>query len=88
MHFPPQTTTVGTALNVEQFLQECRNHFDRGRACVGCIDGEEEEGQLKQDFLVSHTPVSRKISKDCQKVLGKEAVTEAQGPNSIEKKLA
>ena len=67
MHFPPQTTTVGTALTTEQFLEECRNHFDQGRACVGCIDSEEE--QLKQDYLVSHTPVSRKISKDCQKVL-------------------
>ena len=36
------------------------------------------EEQLKQDYLVSHTPVSRKISKDCQKVLGKDAVTESQ----------
>ena len=67
---------MGTALTTQELLQECRNHFDRGRACVGCIDGEGEH--LKQDYLSSHTPVPRKVSKDCQKVLGKDAVAEVQ----------
>ena len=71
-----QTTSVGTAHTLEQFMEACQDLFGQGKPCVGCI--EDEEGHVADGFLVSHTPVSRKVSRTCRKVLGKTAKEETQ----------
>ena len=43
----------------------CRNHFDRGKPCLGCLD----ERDNKQEYLSSHTPVPRRVSKVCHRVI-------------------
>ena len=60
-----QTVSVGRAVKVAQFSEACISHFE-GRPCIGylsCIDL-----NSLQDFVVSQTPVPRKISRTCQKV--------------------
>ena len=42
-----------------------------GKPCLGYPEDEDEH--LLEEFLVSQTPVPRKISKMCHRVLGKEA---------------
>ena len=57
-----QTVSFGRAINVAQFSEACISHFE-GRPCIGylsCIDH-----HSWQDFVVSQTPVPRKISRNC-----------------------
>ena len=85
-----QTTSVGTAHTLEQFMEACQDLFGQGKPCVGCI--EDEEGHVNHGYLVSHTPVSRKVSTTCRKVLGKTAKEETQSCSEclrlIESKLS
>ena len=67
-----QTVATGYVFRAVQFLEICRNHFGGGRPCLGYPD-HERNTQGKQDFLISQTPVPRKIAVSCHKVLGKDA---------------
>ena len=69
-----QTTTVGTASTLEQFMEACQDLFGQGRPCVGCIQEEEDDQATPQDYLISHTPVRRRVSKACHKVLGGNSI--------------
>ena len=61
-----QTVSVGRAVNVAQFSEACISHFE-GRPCIGYPSSIDHHSW--QDFVVSQTPVPRKISRTCQKVL-------------------
>ena len=61
-----QTVAYANIANIDEFIEACTNHF-RGRPCLGCPLGDEE--QMVQGFVVSQTPIPRKISLECQKVL-------------------
>ena len=61
-----QTVAYANIANIDQFIEACTNHF-RGRPCLGCPMGDEE--QAVQGFVVSQTPIPRKISLECHKVL-------------------
>ena len=62
-----QTVACQKVANVSQFVETCKAHF-QGRPCIGYPD----VGQELQPFLISQTPIPRRISATCQ------------GPNSIE----
>ena len=67
-----QTITRGCALSLEGFVEACETFFARnGKPCLGLPEDEDE--QVMQDFLVSQTPVPRKVSKSCQRVVGRES---------------
>ena len=51
----------------------CKGHFGQGRPCLGCPEAERDALAAGPEFLVSQTPVPRKISAACQKVLGEGA---------------
>ena len=66
-----QTITRGRALTLEGLVEACETFFARsGRPCLGLPEDEDE--QVMQDFLVSQTPVPRKLSKACRRVLGRD----------------
>ena len=67
-----QTVAVGHIVTAQQLRDICNNLFDQGRPCLGCPEGARDTLD-RQDFLVSQTPVPRKIATTCLKVLGKEA---------------
>ena len=67
-----QTITRGRAISLEQFVEACETFFARnGKPCLGLPEDEDE--QVLQDFLVSQTPVPRKVSKSCQRVVSRDA---------------
>ena len=68
-----QTVSRGSVSNVEQLVSACINHFEK-RPCIGCPEAESEQANL--GFLVSQTPMPRKISLRCKKVLEKDATAE------------
>ena len=61
-----QTVACEKVADVSQFVQTCTAHF-RGRPCVGYPDIDDD--QRLQDFVVSQTPIPRKIATTCQKVM-------------------
>ena len=66
-----QTVATGDIESGGQFKELCDRHFGQGKPCLGCP--EEEKNKLgSQEFLISQTPIPRKISAKCHKVLGKE----------------
>ena len=66
-----QTVETGDIERGGQFKELCDHHFGQGKPCLGCP--EEEKDRLgSQGFLISQTPIPRKISTKCHKVLGKE----------------
>ena len=67
-----QTVMSGNVVTAQQLTDICKNIFDRGRPCLGCPEEARDELE-KQDYLISQTPIPRKISTTCRKVLGKEA---------------
>ena len=67
-----ETVATGNIVGPGQLLEVCEEHFSQGRPCLGCPD-EDEEKLCRKDFLVSQTPIPRKIAKTCHKVLGKDA---------------
>ena len=69
-----QTVFTGSAPNLEQFVEACEKHFS-GKPCLGYPQVEEDEHSMQQ-FIISQTPIPRKISKTCMRVLGKEVGVE------------
>ena len=66
-----ETVNRVSPCSITEFEEACRKHFSQGRPCLGCP--EESEAIGGEHFLVSHTPIPRKIAKSCKKLLGKEA---------------
>ena len=64
-----QTVKSGYVADTKQLVGECINHFEQ-RPCIGCP--EEESEYPSEGFLVSQTPVPRKISIGCHKVIEKD----------------
>ena len=56
----------------------CEKHFS-GKPCLGYPEDEDEHSM--QEFFVSQTPIPRKISKTCLRVLGKEVGGEVHSCN-------
>ena len=65
-----QTVKSGNIADTKQLVGECINHFEQ-RPCIGCPD-EESEIPTTSGFLISQTPVPRKISMGCRKVIEKD----------------
>ena len=72
-----QTVSCTTVINIDHFEDVCRKHF-RYPPCLGCPFQEDELEQKTQGFVVSQTPVSRRISLGCQKVLANESKVDLQ----------
>ena len=66
-----QTVATGTIVDSKELMEACDNHFGQGRPCMGCPLEENYEHD-KEDFLISQTPMPRKIARTCLKVLGKD----------------
>ena len=67
-----QTITRGCALSLEEFVEACETFFaHNGKPCLGLPEDEDE--QVMRDFLISQTPVPRKVSKSCQRVVSNES---------------
>ena len=56
-----KTVNAGSATSLEEFAEACRSHFRGRRLCLGCPESE-EEGQT-HSFLLSQTPIPRKIAR-------------------------
>jgi len=67
-----QTVASGNVEGPDQFREVCKSHFGRGRPCLGCPE-EEGDTLADQEFLISQTPIPRKISTTCHKLLGEDA---------------
>ena len=67
-----QTVRVGEAESLEDFVEACKEHFGQGRPCLGCPQDKSEV--LNQGFLLSHTPIPRKISRYCEIFLGRDCI--------------
>ena len=61
-----RTIALGKVDSVSHFQEACVTHF-KGRPCIGYPSS--IDGQTWQDFVISQTPVPRKISRTCQNVL-------------------
>ena len=66
-----ETIASGIAIKAAQIMEVCRNHFGQGNPCLGVLQ-KKESNKLEIEYLVSHTPVPRKIAKTCNKFLGKD----------------
>ena len=73
-----QTVAHSRVFNITQFEEVCTKFF-QCRPCVGYILGVEE--QHAQDFVISQTPVPRKIYRGCKKVLHKSISENSQSCN-------
>ena len=61
-----RTSSFGNVVSVAQLTEACISHF-KGRPCIGFpVPTEDENGQ---NYIISQTPITRKISQTCQKVL-------------------
>ena len=70
-----RTVATGKTITINQLVELCKQHFFHGKPCIGCPqDGTEEDDQ---EFLISQTPIPRKISRFCHEVLGSNANDEA-----------
>ena len=57
----------GKTVTIEQLVDLCKQHFFQGKLCIGCpLYVNVEEGH---DFVISQTPIPRKISRYCHEVL-------------------
>ena len=61
-----QTVSSGKVTSVSQFVEACNSHF-KGRPCVGCPVTIDELSW--QNYFISQTPIPRKISGTCKKIL-------------------
>ena len=68
-----QTVSKGTAGSVEEVVAACRGHFGGGTPCIGCPESEEGDRADGREYLVSQTPIPRKISLGCRGLLGADA---------------
>ena len=61
-----QTIACEKIVDVSQLIKTCKTHF-HGQPCIGCPLNEDE---LKlPGFVISQTPIPRKVALKCQKVL-------------------
>ena len=63
-----QSVATGTIGTVKQLVEACENHFGQGRPCLG---RPEEVNNKHGEFIISQTPVPRRIATACLKGLGK-----------------
>ena len=61
-----QTVAFGEIVGVAQLVEACITHF-KGRPCIGC-PALVDEGS-GPEFVITHTPVLRRISRTCQQIL-------------------
>ena len=66
-----RTVATGKMVTTDQLAELCKKHFFQGKPCIGCPQYRTEEDD--QQFLVSQTPMPRKISIFCHEVLGSNA---------------
>lgn len=66
-----QTVATGTLVKASDLMEACENLFGQGRPCLGCPQGGNFKHR-KKEFLISQTPIPRKIARSCLKVLGKD----------------
>ena len=71
-----QTVKTGILECADEFTEVCKDLFGQGRPCLGCPE-EEKDQLVKHEFLISQTPIPRKISTTCLKVLGKDSSSSA-----------
>ena len=64
-----QTVATGIIVKVEHLVEACQNVFVQGRPCLGFPDVDKH---VKQECLISQTPIPRRIATTCLKVLGKD----------------
>ena len=63
-----QTEVVGKAINVSELSEACETFFGQGKPCLGCpIDI--IEVCASDEVVVLQTPISRKYSKACHKIV-------------------
>ena len=70
-----QTVGYSKVVSMMQFMEVCSSHFQH-RPCVGHLLGNDE--QSSPAFVVSQTPLPRRISRECNKVLDKDVAAEIQ----------
>ena len=70
-----RTVAQGEVTTIEQIVELCKIHFYQGRPCIGYPTVEINDAF--QGYIISQTPVPRKISKLCHGVLSTTAGTEA-----------
>ena len=66
-----QTVKYGNVATVSELTNVCTCHFKERRLCLGLFEKELEHNQ--HEFLISQTPVARKISKRCRGTLNEDA---------------
>ena len=66
-----QTVKYGNVTTVSELANACTRHFKDRRLCLGLFENEHEH--YKHQFLISQTPVARKISKRCIGTLSENA---------------
>ena len=71
------TVAYATVADINHFRDVCSKHF-RDPPCLGCPFKEDELAQKRQGFVISQTPVLRKISLGCQKVVVNDSRAELQ----------
>ena len=64
-----QTIALEKVVDVSQFTQACMAHF-QGRPCIGCPVSDDEH--RLEGFFISQTPIPRKISTTCHKILNRD----------------
>ena len=71
-----QTITTGHAKTLAEFMEACRVHFMSGKPCLGlpAVD----DVHLNEKFVISNSPIPRRISRNCHKTLGQNTSIEAQ----------
>ena len=72
-----QTVSTGIVTTQDQLMAACKTHFEH-MPCLGCPESAHDKTQL--DFLISQTPIPRKISKSCHRVLKKGIGSEVSCP--------
>ena len=66
-----QTVKYGNVTTVIELSNVCTCHFKDRRLCLGLFESEHEHREHK--FLISQTPVARRISRRCKGTLNKDA---------------
>ena len=72
-----QTVAHTIVADINHFKDVCSKHFC-DPPCLGYLVKEDELGQKMQGFVISQTPVLRKISMRCQKVVVNDSRAELQ----------
>ena len=63
-----QTVAFESVRNCEEFKEACMSHFN-GRPCIGNLTHVAVNKEGLHNFVISQTPIPRKISLSCQKIL-------------------